>query len=46
MWKKYGIVPFESYTGFTGGRKFHNHVEMFKELEKYMNSLRENFIVE
>jgi len=41
MWKKYGIVPFESYTGFTGGRKFHNHVEMFKELEKYMNSLRE-----
>lgn len=41
MWKKYGVVPLEAYTGLTGGRKFHNHVEMFNELEKFMNSLRE-----
>jgi len=41
MWKKYGVVPLESYTGLTGGRKFHNHVEMFDELEKYLKSLRE-----
>jgi len=41
MWKKYGVVPLESYTGLTGGRKFHNHVEMFDELDKYLKSLRE-----
>lgn len=41
MWKKYGVVPLESYTGLADDRKFHNHVEMFDELEKYLKSLRE-----
>jgi bleomycin hydrolase len=42
MWKKYGIVPWESYSGLPEGRKFHNHAEMFRELRSYLNSVKEN----
>jgi bleomycin hydrolase len=40
IWKKYGIVPEESYTGLLEGRKFHNHNDMFNELKSYLNSLK------
>jgi bleomycin hydrolase len=40
IWKKYGVVPEESYTGLLEGRKFHNHSDMFNELKSYLNSLK------
>lgn len=42
MWKKYGIVPLDSYTGLTEGRKFHNHTQLHSELSKYLNGLLES----
>jgi len=42
MWKKYGVVPLESYTGLLEGRKFHNHDAMFNEMEGYLSSLKES----
>lgn len=42
MWKKYGIVPLESYTGLTGSRKYHNHDDMFRELKSYLTALKAN----
>lgn len=42
MWKKYGIVPLESYTGLQGSRKYHNHDDMFRELKSYLNALKTN----
>jgi len=42
MWKKYGVVPEESYTGLLDGRKYHNHDAMFNEMNKYLASLKDN----
>ena len=42
MWKKYGIVPLEAYTGLQEGRKYHNHEEMFNEMNSYLASLEAN----
>ncbi|MBG0860611.1 MAG: peptidase C1 [Bacteroidales bacterium] len=42
MWKKYGIVPWETYTGLLNGRKYHNHQAMFNELQGYLESLKSN----
>jgi len=40
IWKQYGIVPAEAYTGLTGGRKYHNHEEMVNEMKTYLASLK------
>jgi bleomycin hydrolase len=42
MWKKYGIVPLEAYSGLLEGRKYHNHEAMFNEMNIYLNSLKAN----
>ncbi|HAX93610.1 MAG TPA: peptidase C1 [Bacteroidales bacterium] len=42
MWKLYGIVPLEFYTGLTGGRKYHNHEDMFSELSGFLASVKAN----
>lgn len=42
MWKQYGIVPLEAYTGLTGGRKYHNHEDMFRELSGFLESVKSN----
>lgn len=42
IWKKYGVVPAEAYTGLLNGRKYHNHEIMFAEMESYLESLKEN----
>jgi bleomycin hydrolase len=42
MWKKYGAVPEEAYTGLLNGRKFHDHETMFNEMNKYLESLKTN----
>lgn len=40
MWKKYGVVPEEFFTGLLDGRKYHNHEAMFNELSKFLTSLK------
>ena len=42
MWKFYGIVPLEYYTGLTSGRKYHNHEDMFSELSGFLASVKAN----
>jgi bleomycin hydrolase len=40
IWKKYGIVPEEFYTGLLYGRKYQNHEEMVGEMKTYLASLK------
>lgn len=40
IWKKYGIVPEEAYTGLLNGRKYHNHADMVNEMKTYLASLK------
>ena len=40
MWKMYGIVPEDAYTGLKPGQPFHDHLKMYEELNKYMQSLK------
>ncbi len=42
IWKKYGIVPHDTYTGLLDGRKFHNHENMFGELKDFLESMKDN----
>jgi bleomycin hydrolase len=42
IWKRYGIVPEDDYTGLTEGRKYHNHDAMMTELKGYLESLKKN----
>jgi bleomycin hydrolase len=42
VWKNYGAVPYESYTGLINGRKYHNHVALYGELKSYLLSMKEN----
>jgi len=41
MMDKYGAVPLEAYTGF---KKYdtHNHIQLFKDMEDYLNYCEEN----
>ncbi len=41
IWKKYGVVPMEAYTGLLPGQKFHDHSKMFDEMHSYLMSLKE-----
>ncbi|GAB4172517.1 MAG: C1 family peptidase [Calditrichia bacterium] len=36
MWKKYGCVPADAYSGMKPGQQFHNHSNMFKEIKSYL----------
>jgi bleomycin hydrolase len=42
IWKKYGVVPEDAYTGLLNGRKYHNHEEMMNEMKSYLGSLKTN----
>ena len=41
IWKIYGIVPAESYSGMMLGQKFHDHSKMIKEMKSYLNNIKE-----
>jgi bleomycin hydrolase len=41
-WKKYGIVPAEAYTGFKTGQIFHDHRDMFDEMDTYLKYVKEH----
>ncbi len=42
IWKQYGIIPGDAYTGKKPGQKFHDHGKMFSELNSYLQSLKTN----
>lgn len=42
IWKTYGAVPADAYTGLLHGRKYHNHETMVGEMKKYLESLKAN----
>ena len=40
IWKQYGCIPAEAYTGLLPGQKFHDHRAMFNEMESYLNNIK------
>lgn len=40
IWKIYGIVPLDAYTGMLPGQTYHNHSKMFEEMNTYLQSLK------
>ncbi len=42
IWKKYGVVPAEAYTGMLPEQKFHDHKLVFSEMKGYLESIKEN----
>ncbi len=40
IWKQYGIVPADAYTGLLNGQPFHDHDKMFDEMNTYLKSLK------
>lgn len=43
IWKQYGVVPGESYTGLKDGRDFHDHENtLFPEIQRYLESVKED----
>lgn len=42
IWKQYGTVPGEVYTGMKDGQKFHNHSHVFNEMYSYLKNVKEN----
>lgn len=40
MFKLYGAVPIDSYTGLVSGRKYHSHDKMKAEMDSYLNSVK------
>lgn len=40
IWKLYGIVPEDVYTGKKPGQKFHNHESMYKEMNDYLENMK------
>ncbi|HEY6438168.1 MAG TPA: C1 family peptidase [Ignavibacteriaceae bacterium] len=43
IWKMYGIVPEEVYTGLLPEQKFHDHKEMIKEMQAYLNNIKSTY---
>ncbi len=40
IWKTYGAVPAEAYTGLLPGRRFHDHATMFAEMKDYLQGVK------
>ncbi len=40
LWKMYGIVPDEIYSGLLPGQKVHDHSDMFSEMDNYLKSVK------
>lgn len=41
VWKEYGCVPADAYTGLKEGQKFHDHSKMFQEMDNYLKKIKE-----
>ena len=42
IWKKYGVVPLESYSGLLPGQTFHDHSKMIEEMTNYLQFVKKN----
>ncbi len=42
IWKKYGIVPAQVFTGLLPGQKYLNSMDMFKEMNNYLQFVKEH----
>ncbi|GAB4376292.1 MAG: C1 family peptidase [Calditrichia bacterium] len=42
IWKEYGVVPAEAYTGLKPGQPFHDHDKMFQEMKDFLYSMKSN----
>lgn len=40
IWREYGIVPAEAYTGMKPGQKVHNHDGMVADMQRYLASVK------
>ncbi len=40
IWKKYGVVPNDDYTGLKEGQQFHDHGQMWKEMKTYLGHIK------
>lgn len=40
IWKTYGTIPEDVYTGLLPGQKFHDHRKMYEEMNKYLQSVK------
>ena len=41
IWKRYGVIPADAYTGMMPGQKFHDHTKMFDEMRSYLMNVKE-----
>ena len=41
IWEEYGIVPAEAYPGKPADQRYHDHRQMFTEMEDFLNSMAE-----
>ncbi len=44
MWKLYGAVPVEAYSGMVSGQKHHAHEKMASEINSYLENCKKNNI--
>lgn len=44
IWKEYGIVPADAYSGIEPDAPFHNHDALFEEMKSYLDYVKENRI--
>lgn len=44
IWKQYGVVPYEVYTGLLPGQKYLDHQLMFKEMSEFLKNVKQNQI--
>jgi bleomycin hydrolase len=42
IWKMYGAVPKDAYTGLLPGQKFYDHKKMIKEMKAYLKNVKSN----
>lgn len=42
MWKEYGCVPQDVYSGMLPGQEHHNHSKMFNEMKSYLEFCKSN----
>jgi bleomycin hydrolase len=42
VWKKYGVVPFDVYTGLLDNQEVYDHSKMFDEIQKFLQSVKNN----
>jgi bleomycin hydrolase len=40
IWKTYGIVPADAYSGMQAGQKFHDHTALFQEMKDYLTAVK------